>query len=224
MDELSVLSQLNNEAKQPAVYCLGGAKLEECFNLAEHALSNKKAKNVLASGLFGEVLLVASGKELGAKRAWLEEHGYLEFLTRARCLWAKYADELILPIDFAFVGVDGFRVETSDPLKASSPVFDVGVETIALFTRYLKKARTIFVKGPAGKYEEPCFELGTKELFKAVSRSKAFSVVGGGDTGAAINSLGLKERDFGHVCTAGGAMLDYLIGKELPGVSALTSS
>ncbi len=223
-EELRVLSQLNTNAKQPVVYCLGGAKLEECFDLAESAFDSGKAQNVLASGLFGEVLLLASGKELGAKRAWLEEHGYLEFVTRARCLWAKYADELILPVDFAFIGADGFRVETSDPLNASSPVFDVGTETISLFTLYLKKARTIFVKGPAGKYEEPCFELGTKELFKAVSKAIAFSVVGGGDTGAALESLGFKERDFGHVCTAGGAMLDYLTGKDLPGVSALTSS
>lgn len=221
--EVRVLSRLRDSPQEPVAYCLGGAKLEECFNLAEYALGNKKAKSVLASGLFGEVLLVASGKDLGLKRAWLEEHGYLEFIARARCLWAKHADELILPVDFAFSGSDGFRVETRDASKATNPVFDIGAETIALFSRYLKEARTVFVKGPAGKYEEPCFELGTKELFKAVSKAKAFSVVGGGDTGAALESLGLKERDFGHVCTAGGAMLDYLTGKQLPGLDALTS-
>jgi len=223
-EEAELLSRLRDSAEKPVVYCLGGAKVEECFNVAEYAFANGKAQSLLASGVFGDLLFLASGKDLGLKREWLEKKGFLKHSERARRLWEGHKDDIALPIDFAFADDEGFRVETRDASTAPKSVFDVGGETLNLFKRYLKDAKTVFVKGPAGRYEEPPFELGTKTLFKLVSSSKAFTVVGGGDSGAALEKLGFKEKDFGHVCTAGGAMLDFLTGKELPGLVALENN
>ena len=223
-EEVEFLSKLRDAAAKPVAFCLGGAKPEECFDLAEHALGEGKTDLVLASGVFGELLFLAAGKELGVKRSWLEEKGFLRHLPRAEKLWKAHEAKIVLPIDFAFADDEGFRVETRGAATAPKAVFDIGGETVNLFKHYLKSAATIFVKGPAGRYEEPSFELGTKMLFKLVSSSKAFTVVGGGDSGAALQKLGFREKDFGHVCTAGGAMLDFLTGKPMPGLQALESN
>ncbi|MFA4946624.1 MAG: phosphoglycerate kinase [Candidatus Micrarchaeia archaeon] len=221
--EVEFLSRLRS-AERPVVYCLGGAKLEECLDLSNYALTANKADYLLVSGVFGDLLLLASGKDMGLKAKWLEEKGFTKHLPACAKLWAEYKQKLVLPVDWAFADADGFRVETREPSKAPKPVFDIGRDTVALFKRYLKDARTVFFKGPCGRYEEPAFEMGTQMLLKEIAKTNAVTVIGGGDSGAALLKLGLKEKNYGHVCTAGGAMLDYLTGKALPGLDALNPS
>ncbi len=219
--EFEAFSKLK-DPERPVTYCLGGVKMDEVLALLE-AFLPEKADRVLCSGVAGELFLLANGADLGPKKRWLEENGFLDYLPRFKALWEAHSDKLVLPVDLAFEDKDGFRVELDleQVPKIGKPVFDVGSQTIKIFKRFVKESATVFVKGPAGQYEKPCFEAGTQGLLKAVASCKGFTVVGGGDTASALKQLKVRASRFGYVSVSGGAMLDFLSGKKLPGLEAL---
>jgi phosphoglycerate kinase len=216
--EIDVLGSLD-EAPDPLVLSLGGAKVKDALGVVENVAENATADSVLLSGAVGNLFLVAEGVETGeGTTEFLREEGFLELVDDARELLEEYGDLLETPEDVA-VEIDGERVEVGvEELPVEEPAFDIGIETVAEFAATLRDAGTAVVNGPPGVYEEELFKRGTREILSA-SVEADYSVAGGGDTAAAIDSLGVTGFD--HVSSGGGASTAMLSGDELPGVEAL---
>ncbi len=224
--EYGAVQKAMHHAEKPRVHLLGGGKPDEPLDLMEYALQNGKADRILTSGVLGELVLLARGKKLGPKEKWLNEQGYLEYLPKVAELDKAFAENIDAPGDFAFADEHGIRVEVKleDLAALEKPVFDIGSNTAAAYCREIESARTVYLKGPLGKYEEKAFELGTRRILEAMAHSQAFTLLGGGHTITALEKFGFPEKKFSHVSLAGGALLEMLQGKELPAIEALKES
>jgi len=209
------------------VFILAGAKVDDCLKVVERLLSsrNLEMKKILLGGLIANLFLHSYGIDINDEnRKVLNDMNYLQLETRAKALIEKYKDYIVLPDDVA-VEENGNRVEydiTYIPKKGL--ILDVGKKTIEKFKEILKDAKYVIAKGPLGMYEKQPFSIGTKEILEALSNSKAFTLIGGGDTSTALEVFGIPEEKFSYVSLAGGALIDYLSGKELPGIKALEIS
>lgn len=220
VDELKALTRIKESPAQPCVYLLGGSRIADAFSMMEQVLRDGTAHRVLTSGLTGEVMLMALGRCLGGPtEALIRDKGLEPFVARARSLLEAYGERIFYPSDFA---VDrGGRVEIGvEELPAAELLVDIGSETVARYVAEIEQAATIFVNGPAGVYEQPVSAEGTRALWTAVADAPGYSVIGGGDSVAAAGRFGVRER-MGYVCTAGGGMVRFLSGQELPVVEAL---
>jgi len=216
--EIDVLGSLD-DAPEPLVLSLGGAKVEDALGVIKNVVKNGTADSVLLSGAVGNLFLVADGVEMGdGTEEFLRDEGFLDLVDEANELLDEHGERLELPTDVA-VEIDEERVEVSvDELPVEEPAFDIGIETVAEYSAALRDAGTALVNGPPGVYEEGLFERGTRELLSA-SVEANYAVAGGGDTATAIDSLGVTGFD--HVSSGGGASTAMLSGDELPGVAAL---
>ncbi|MBI2445050.1 phosphoglycerate kinase [Candidatus Micrarchaeota archaeon] len=221
--EYDAVLQATAHAKRPVVQLLGGGKPDEPLGLMQYALEHDQADKILTSGVLGELCLMAKGKKLGRKETWLKEQGYLVFLPKVQELMKKYEDRIDVPGDFAYADEHGIRVEVKleqlPDLEES--VFDIGTNTARAYGREIASAKTVYLKGPLGAYEQKAFELGTRMVMQAMMDSKAFTLLGGGHTITALQKFGFPFKKFGHVSLAGGALLEMLQGKPLPAVEAL---
>lgn len=220
IDELKALTRIKESPAQPCVYLLGGSRIADAFSMMEQVLHQGTAHRVLTSGLTGEVMLMALGRCLGERTEGLiRDKGLEPFVARARSLLEAHGERILYPSDFA---VDrGGRVEIGvEELPAAELLVDIGSETVARYVAEIEQAATIFVNGPAGIYEQPASAEGTRALWTAVADAPGYSVIGGGDSVAAAGRFGVRER-MGYVCTAGGGMVRFLSGQELPVVEAL---
>ena len=220
IDELKALTRIKESPAQPCVYLLGGSRIADAFSMMEQVLHQGTAHRVLTSGLTGEVMLMALGRCLGERTEGLiRDKGLEPFVARARSLLEAHGERILYPSDFA---VDrGGRVEIGvEELPAAELLVDIGSETVARYVAEIEQAATIFVNGPAGIYEQPASAEGTRALWTAVADAPGYSVIGGGDSVAAAGRFGVRER-MGYVCTAGGGMVRFLSGQELPVVKAL---
>lgn len=219
--ELKSLEKVTNP-KRPNLYVLGGAKPDDCIKIMEFGLEKGIIDEVLAGGVLGELFLVAQGFELGEKTEnFLKEKKFLSLVDKLEFLFKKYNEKIFVPLDVA-VNENGKRKEVDVvDLPNNEMIMDIGMQTIKLFEERIQKAKTIVMKGTMGVYEESGFEIGTKTILQAIINSKAFSLIGGGDTSEAIDRLNLKKSDFSYVSLAGGAFINYLAGKKLPGVEIL---
>jgi len=223
VDELNALTRIKESPVQPCVYVLGGSRIADAFSMMEQVLREGTAHRVLTGGLTGEVMWLAQGKRLGEPtERLLREKGLEPFIERARGLLETYGERILYPSDFAVERVDrGGRVEIgADELPVSELLIDIGQKTIDSYVAEIQQAATIFVNGPAGIYEQPVSALGTHALWTAIADAPGFSVIGGGDSVAAAGRFGVRGR-MGYVCTAGGGMVRFLSGQELPVVDAL---
>ena len=219
--ELKALEHFD-KGEKPCVFILGGAKVKDSIGLINELLGKQKADRVCAGGLLGELFLKAQGKALGAKDKYFEEKGLLELLEPAKLILDNYPEQVTLPVDLAMMNDYDEREEISlDELPKDNMIYDIGTETVSEFKAALKGAKLVVMNGPMGVFEKLDFELGTKKVLDAVSKARGFSLVGGGDTEAAIQQLDFQESQFSHVSLAGKALLQYLSGKELPGLVAL---
>lgn len=219
--ELEVLGSID-EYDEPRVFSLGGAKAGDAFDVIHNVLnSGGAAEKVLVSGVVGNIFLLAEDYDPGEPtRDYLEREGYLSLVGEAEELLDNYGGKIETPLDVA-VNIDGERVEAGiDEFPVNELASDIGVETIAHYSRVLEEAGTAIVNGPPGIYEEALFERGTEELFEAAGKAGT-SIAGGGDTAAAIDSLDIRGYD--HVSSGGGASTAMLSGKKLPAVEALAS-
>ncbi len=216
--EVDVLGSLD-DAPNPLYLSLGGAKVKDALGVVRNVAENGTADKILLSGAVGNLFLVADGVEMGdGTTGFLEDEGFLALADEARELLEGHADLLELPKDVA-VEIDGERVEVSvDELPVEQPAYDIGIETVAEYSVALRGAGTAVVNGPPGVYEEELFERGTEEVLTAAAEAD-YSVAGGGDTAAAIDTLGVTGFD--HVSSGGGASTAMLSGDELPGIEAL---
>jgi len=215
-EEIDYLDAVLENPERPFVAILGGAKVSDKLGVIESLLGT--ADSLLVGGAMCFTFFKALGYEIGNS---LVEEDYLE---EARRLMGEADERLILPVDVVVADAmeDGVETETApvDAIPAGKLGLDIGHDTVALFERHIANARTIFWNGPMGVFEIDAFAGGTEGVAKAVADSGATSVVGGGDSVAAVNKLGL-EGEMSHISTGGGASLEYVEGKELPGVAVL---
>jgi phosphoglycerate kinase len=216
--ELSALERAVHHIKRPCVYVLGGVKPEEVFDIIEFALDSGRVDYILTTGGIGTLFMVANGM-IPMK---VDKH-LLETVGRAKRIQERAGNRIKYPWDLA-IELNGKREEIPvDQVKPNQPIYDIGHVTMEKYAEIIRNARTVIMKGPAGFYEKEGFAEGTRAIFKAISNSKAFSLLGGGHTSAAISEVGIDKRELkhAHVSLAGGAFLRYLLGNQLPGLEVL---
>jgi phosphoglycerate kinase len=215
--ELDVLGNIG-ESPEPRVYVLGGAKVDDSIDVARSVLERGLAEAVLTAGIVGNAFLLADGISLGAASAGVVNERSHDAVKAAGDLLDDFSHRLYVPRDVAVErGGDRVEVELGD-LPAAEPAMDIGARTLAAYADILEDAGTAILNGPPGVFEDERFELGTRELYRAATRAE-MSIVGGGDTAAAMRELDVEGFD--HVSTGGGAALRMLSGESLPGVEAL---
>ncbi|MEH1097020.1 phosphoglycerate kinase [Micromonospora sp. CPCC 205739] len=215
--EVEVLSTLTGQPERPYVVVLGGSKVSDKLAVIEALLPT--VDRLLIGGGMCFTFLKAQGHEVGS--SLLEQ----EMVETCRNLMERSGGKILLPVDV--VAADAFAPDAAhdtvpaDGIPSKRVGLDIGPETVAGFAAALKGAKTIFWNGPMGVFEMAAFANGTRGVAEAIAKSGAFTVVGGGDSAAAVRALGLDDSAFGHISTGGGASLEYLEGKTLPGIAAL---
>jgi len=222
MEKEIMASEQALKPKHPTVYIFGGAKPDDCLGIMRFMLQNKTLDTTLTCGVIGELFLLAKGHDLGkATMEFLEKKDFTKLAEESRTLLRQYKDKIRIPLDVA-IDENGKRKELPvESLPANSQLMDVGSKTVKNYGEIIKKAKTIVVKGPAGVYETPGFEIGTRMILEEIEKTKAFSLVCGGDTTVAMEKLGIGKEKFSYVSIAGGALITYLSGNPLPGIEAL---
>ena len=221
--EVKVLERLTKDPKQPYVVVLGGAKVSDKLGVIDNLLQT--ADQLIIGGGMVFTFLAAQGHEVG--KSLLEKDqvdtvkGYLEQAE-------KNDVEIVLPTDVVaateFSADADHEVVRVDAIPADRMGLDIGPESARAFAEKVKAAKTVFWNGPMGAFEMAPYASGTKELAAALveaTKDGALTVIGGGDSAAAVRQLGFADDDFTHISTGGGASLEYLEGKELPGLSVL---
>jgi phosphoglycerate kinase len=215
--ELEVLRRLTENPDRPYVVVLGGAKVSDKLAVIESLLP--KVDQLLIGGGMCFTFLKAQGHEPGT--SLLEA----EMVDTCADLLARGAGKIVLPVDIVaaseFSADAAHDVVAADAIPADRMGLDIGPATVAAFREALAGARTVFWNGPMGVFELAPFAAGTRGVAEAIAAVDGFTVVGGGDSAAAVRALGIPEDSFGHISTGGGASLEYLEGKTLPGVQAL---
>ncbi|GGR67919.1 phosphoglycerate kinase [Nocardioides luteus] len=218
--EIDVLKRLTETPERPYVVVLGGSKVSDKLGVIDNLLG--KAEKLLIGGGMVFTFLKAQGYEVG--ESLLEEDQILTvlgYLERAE----EIGVEILLPTDVvvadSFGDEESARVVPANAIPAESLGLDIGPESAAAYAAALEGAKTVFWNGPMGVFEQPAFAEGTRAVAQALTTIDGLSVVGGGDSAAAIRQLGFSDDQFGHISTGGGASLEYLEGKTLPGVAVL---
>jgi phosphoglycerate kinase len=219
-EEIRVLEQLTSSTKRPYAVVLGGSKVSDKLGVIESLAT--KADSIVIGGGMCFTFLAAQGLSVG--KSLLEA----DMVDTCRRLLDTYVDVLRLPMDI--VVAETFAADSPpqtvpvDAIPSDLIGLDIGPGSVKRFTTVLSNAKTVFWNGPMGVFEFPAFATGTKGVAEAIAAATgkgAFSVVGGGDSAAAVRALGIPEGDFSHISTGGGASLEYLEGKTLPGIEVL---
>ena len=214
--ELKYLLDVIEKPKRPFTVILGGAKVSDKISVIEHLV--KKADYILIGGAMAYTFLLASGLPVGA--SLVDESS----LTFCKQMLEEYPDKIILPID----GVYSKSIEDTHSVKEcflsdiskDDQGLDIGSRTVKIFKQYIEESSTIMWNGPLGVFEKEAFASGTKSIMQALAESSKITIIGGGDTAAAASKFGYKES-FTHVSTGGGASLELMEGKILPGVGVI---
>jgi len=218
--EVAGLRRLTSDIRRPYVVVLGGAKVEDKFDAIGDLLS--VADRILIGGAMAFPFLAAEGHKVGTS---LLEVGQVEVARGYLELAARSGVKIVLPPDVVVAperSADApHEIVAADAISADRMGLDIGPETARLFTSSIRGARTISWNGPMGVFELAPYANGTRAIASALSSSEAFTVVGGGDTAAAIRTLGFPDSAFGYISTGGGASLEFIRGKTLPGLAVL---
>ncbi len=215
--EVDVLKKLTEEPARPYVVVLGGAKVSDKLAVIDNLLA--KADKLLIGGGMVFTFLKAQGHEVG--KSLLEE----DQLDIVRGYLKEAGDKIVLPTDIVvapeFKADSPATVVAADAIPADQLGLDIGPDSAKVFAAEVAAAKTVFWNGPMGVFEMAAFAGGTKAVAQALTEVTGLSVVGGGDSAAAVRQLGFADDAFGHISTGGGASLEYLEGKELPGLAVL---
>lgn len=221
--ELTVIQDALDNVDHPCVFLLGGMKPEDSIEVMENVLSNGTADSVLTTGIVGNIVLWASGTDIGQmNKDFIINKGYEDMVARSKDLIDEFGDKVKYPIDVA-CEINGNRVDIDSAEIPNEPIFDIGEKTIALYAQEIRNAKYIFANGPAGVFEDPKFSMGTEDLINAMANSEGFTLIGGGHIAAATAGLGLEEH-MSHLSSGGGACISMLAGKKLAAVEALKNS
>jgi phosphoglycerate kinase len=218
--EVAVLKKLTENVARPYAVVLGGSKVSDKLAVIENLL--EKADRILVGGGMVFTFLKAQGYEVGRS---LLEADQIDTVRRYLRRAAERGVEFVLPVDI--IAATEFSASAEHEVVAASEIpadqlgLDIGPESGKLFANKLSSAKTIFWNGPMGVFEMEPYAGGTRAVAQGLIDSEAFTVVGGGDSAAAVRQLGFDESSFGHISTGGGASLEYLEGKTLPGLAVL---
>ncbi|MEY3364655.1 MAG: hypothetical protein RL332_455 [Actinomycetota bacterium] len=218
--EVEVLKKLTESPQRPYGVVLGGAKVSDKIGVIANLLSKVDVMAIGGGMVF--TFLAATGKEIGSS---LVETDLIPTVKELIAEAQRKGVNLVLPTDIVVAAE--FKQDSAptlvyaDRIPANQMGLDIGPESAALFAAEIKKCKTVFWNGPMGVFEFPNFAHGTKVIAQALTEVDGISVVGGGDSAAAVRALGFKDSDFGYISTGGGASLEYLEGKILPGLQAL---
>ncbi|MFC7528858.1 phosphoglycerate kinase [Actinoplanes sp. GCM10030250] len=217
LKEVEVLKKVSESPEQPYVVVLGGSKVSDKLAVIQALLP--KVDKLLVGGGMCFTFLKAQGHEVG--KSLLEA----EMIDTCRSLLEQADGRIVLPVDVVaateFSADADHSVVDIAEIPADRLGLDIGPKSVAIFAEAIGSAKTVFWNGPMGVFELAPFAAGTRGVAEAITKIDGFSVVGGGDSAAAVRTLGLDESAFGHISTGGGASLEYLEGKTLPGVAAL---
>ncbi|MCU1695720.1 MAG: phosphoglycerate kinase [Mycobacterium sp.] len=218
--EVKVLEQLTSSTERPYAVVLGGSKVSDKLAVIENLAT--KADSIVIGGGMCYTFLAAQGLSVGTSLC------QPEMIDTCKKLLEDYGDVIHLPVDIVvaaeFAADSPPETVAADRIPDGTMGLDIGPESVKRFTALLSNAKTVFWNGPMGVFEFPAFAAGTKGVAEAIigaTAKGAFSVVGGGDSAAAVRQLGLAEDGFSHISTGGGASLEYLEGKTLPGLEVL---
>lgn len=218
--EVEVLKKLTIEPARPYGVVLGGAKVSDKLGVISNLLAKVDVMAIGGGMVF--TFLAAQGKEIGKS---LVEAEMLDTVRDLIAQAEKQGVRLILPTDIvvapAFAADSPATVVSADSIPADQMGLDIGPDSAAAFAAAIKECKTVFWNGPMGVFEFVAFAHGTKVVAQALTEVSGISVVGGGDSAAAVRALGFSDNQFGYISTGGGASLEYLEGKELPGLTAL---
>ena len=218
--EVEVLKKLTESPQRPYGVVLGGAKVSDKIGVIANLLSKVDVMAIGGGMVF--TFLAATGKEIGSS---LVETDLIPTVKELIAEAQRKGVNLVLPTDIVvaaeFKQDSAPTLVSADRIPANQMGLDIGPESAALFAAEIKKCKTVFWNGPMGVFEFPNFAHGTKVIARALTEVDGISVVGGGDSAAAVRALGFKDSDFGYISTGGGASLEYLEGKILPGLQAL---
>ena len=219
-EETAVLKKLTTDPARPYLVILGGAKVSDKLGVITALLQS--VDRVLIGGGMAYTFLASQGHGVGG--SLLQQ----DMVDTCGALLREHGDKIVLPTDIviadAFAEDANTRVVAIDAIPDDWQGLDIGPATREAFAALVAEAGTVFWNGPMGVFEMAAFAEGTKAVATAIADSSAFSVVGGGDSAAAVRQLGIDEAGFTHISTGGGASLEYLEGKELPGLTVLESS
>lgn len=221
--EVTNLSKITTAPKKPVVAILGGAKISDKIGVIENML--KLVDKILICGGMANTFLCAKNYNLGKS---LAEVAMLD--TAKKILDSDKKKKIVLPVDF-MCGTAEFKDQTAIAKTLNDKfdnlaIYDIGSKTVDLFSNELVKAKTVFWNGPAGVFEFKNFANGTKQIctiLKKITKNGAFTLIGGGDSASAAINLGFKEKDFSFISTGGGASLEFIEGKKLPGIEAISN-
>ncbi|WP_044246496.1 phosphoglycerate kinase [Chondromyces apiculatus] len=223
LKELRALGRLVDRPEKPYVAVLGGAKVSDKIDVVEALLG--VVDTLCIGGAMANTFLAAQGKDM--KKSKIEE----DKLPLARTILSKAGNrgvQILLPTDVVVASsleADAGSAVAADAVPDGAMALDIGPKTVALFADSFKRAKTVFWNGPMGLFETPAFSKGTFELAKLMSKASGFTVVGGGDSAAAVKQAGDEvAKGFKHISTGGGASLELIEGKKLPGVEALRAT
>ncbi|MCK4525207.1 MAG: phosphoglycerate kinase [Candidatus Andersenbacteria bacterium] len=210
--EINILSKAIDNPKKSATIIIGGAKAETKFPVIKYLID--KFDHILVGGVVANVILKAKGIDTGKSLL-----GDIDMKNAEKIDFDN--NKLYIPVDAIICNSKIKKVELSPMGKiGDEKILDIGNDTAELFLKIIADSKTIIWNGPMGMFEKKEFSLGTQKIAKAVVRSKGYTIIGGGDTIAALDQFGYIN-DVDYICTGGGAMLEFLAGKELPGLDAL---
>ena len=218
--EVEVLKKLTQNPERPYGVVLGGAKVSDKIGVISNLLSKVDVMAIGGGMVF--TFLAAQGKEIGSS---LVEKDLIETVQGLIKEATASGVTLVLPTDIVvapnFSADAPATLVSADSIPADQMGLDIGPESAEAFAKAIRGCKTVFWNGPMGVFEFPAFANGTKVIAQALTEVSGISVVGGGDSAAAVRALGFADTDFGYISTGGGASLEYLEGKELPGLTAL---
>lgn len=224
-NELGVLERLTENPERPYTVVLGGSKVSDKLGVISHLLP--RVNTILVGGGMVFTFLKAQGYNVGAS---LLEEDQIDTVTQYMTQAAERGVTIVLPTDIVMASKFGADAEhviapanslEETPYGSTGMGLDIGPDSAKEFATHIKASKTVFWNGPAGVFEIPAFANGTRAIAEALTEVDGLSVVGGGDSAAAVRTLGFADDQFGHISTGGGASLEFLEGKRLPGLEAL---
>ncbi|MDR3062992.1 MAG: phosphoglycerate kinase [Methanobrevibacter sp.] len=221
--ELTVVENSFKNVERPCIYVLGGMKADDSIEVIENVLKNESADYILTTGIVANIFLLGAGVDIGkVNKDFIKERGYYNLVEKTKYLLKTYKKNIIYPKDLA-IEDNGKRVDVSIDKIPNNYIFDIGVETIKEYAKFIRNAKTIFANGPAGVFENPDFAIGTEDILNTIANSQGFSIIGGGHIAAATNAMGY-DIYMNHVSSGGGACITLLGGKKLAAVEALKNA
>ena len=222
--EVTTLTRVFQKPNRPSTFIFGGTKFVDALPVLEKLAARETVDNIMVAGLAGYAFLWLLGRNIGSRTERLASKDVTqEIRDRATKLISEHGTKIYIPIDAA-VEDEGRRREcVIDEIPPDAAILDIGQKTIDEFGRLISSSKTVFLSGPPGMFEKDEFSKGTEGVFRAITTSEAFSVIGGGHSSAAANKFGVYDK-ISYVSTGGGALERLMLGKEMPVVEALKAS